>query len=76
MLALILVLLARPNRHRIQLKTQMNLVGGNDQPTGCDLEPNLLGREVRLALGDAQHLVRDHARRAASSWVTARSLRA
>jgi hypothetical protein len=36
-------------------------VGGDDHAPGRDLVAHLLGGEVRLALGDALHLGRDHA---------------
>ena len=47
--------------HRVELVTQMHLVGRDDHPAGGDFVANLLGGEMRLALGDAVHLRRDDA---------------
>ena len=54
MLALILVSDARPMRHGVELVLQVDLVGGDDHPPGGDLVADLLGGQVRLALGDAR----------------------
>ena len=39
----------------------MHLVGRNDHAAGGDFVADLFGREVRLAFGDAGHLLRDDA---------------
>ena len=64
MLALILVLAGAADRHRIELKAQVDHVGGDDQAARGDLVPHLLG-----ASGAAR------ARRPGASRVTAEARR-
>ncbi len=50
-----------PDRHRIELVAQVNLVRGNDHAPGCDFVAHLNRREMPFPLGDACHLGRDDA---------------
>ena len=61
MLALILVRLARPMPSGRAGSARWTLLAGMIIRPGGDLVAHLLGREVRLALGDAPHLRRDDA---------------
>ena len=61
MLALILVLLARPIAIGSSLCLRWIDVGGNHHPPGGDFVAHLLRRQMRFALGDALHLRRDDA---------------
>ena len=49
------------DRHGVEFHAQVNLVGGHHHAPGGDFFTDLLGAQVRFALGDALHFRRDAA---------------